>query len=57
MPQEDSTPESLKDCGDLPVRLPVGDWHAFHAFGGHEVQADCHDGLRVVKACASYTRT
>ena len=26
---------------------PVGDWHAFHDFGGHEAQADHHDGLRV----------
>jgi len=32
-------PESLKDCGDLPTRFQVGD------IGGHEVQADCHDGL------------
>ncbi len=40
-------PESLKDGGNLPTRLPVGDWHAFHEFGGHEAQADRHDGLRV----------
>ena len=40
-------PESLKDGGNLPTRLPVGDWHAFHDFGGHEAQADRHDGLRV----------
>ena len=39
--------ESLKDEGDLPTRHPVGDWHAFHDFGGHESQADRHDGLRV----------
>ena len=23
-------PESLKDGGNLPTHLPVGDWHAFH---------------------------
>ena len=40
-------PESLKDEGDLPTHLPVGDRHAFHDFGGHESQADRHDGLRV----------
>ncbi len=39
--------ESLKDKRDLPTHLPVGDWHAFHDFGGHEPQADRHDGLRV----------
>ena len=40
-------PESLKDDGDLPTRLPFRDWHTFHDFGGHEAQADRHDGLRV----------
>jgi len=40
-------PESLKDEGDLPTHLLVGDRHAFHDFGGHESQADRHDGLRV----------
>jgi hypothetical protein len=40
-------PESLKDEGDLPTRLPVEDWHAFHDFGGHELQVDRHNGLRV----------
>ena len=39
--------ERLKDEGDLPTHLPVGDWYAFHDFGGHESQADRHDGLRV----------
>ena len=42
-------PESLKDEGDLPTHLPVGDQHAFHDFGGHESQADCNDGLRVLQ--------
>ena len=40
-------PESLKDEGDLPNHLPVGDRHAFHDFGGHKSQSDRHDGLRV----------
>ena len=40
-------PESLKDGGNFPTCLPVEDWHAFHDFGGHEAQADRHDGLRV----------
>ena len=35
------------DEGDLSTHLLVGDWHAFHDFGGHESQADRHDGLRV----------
>ena len=39
--------ESLNDEGDLPTRLSVGDLHAFHDFGGHEAQADRHDGRRV----------
>jgi len=33
--------------GNFPTCLPVEDWHAFHDFGGHEAQADRHDGLRV----------
>jgi len=40
-------PESLKDGGDLPTRLSIRDWHKIHDFGGHEAQADRHDGLRV----------
>jgi len=55
VPQENSTlcrkrialSESLKGEKDLPTHLPVGDWHAFHDFVGHESQADRHDGLRV----------
>ncbi len=39
--------EGLKDEGDLPTYLPVKDRNAFHDFGGHESQADSHDGLRV----------
>ena len=40
-------PESLKDGGHLSTRLSIREWHAFHDFGGHEAQADRHDGLRV----------
>ena len=40
-------PESLKDEGDLTTHLPVRDWYAFHDFGGHESQAESHDGFRV----------
>ena len=27
-------------------RLSIRDWHKIHDFGGHEAQADRHDGLR-----------
>ena len=46
-PKKIALPESLKDEEDLPTHLPVEDWHAFHDFGGHEAQANRHDGLWV----------
>ena len=34
-------PESLKDGGNLPTRLPVGDWHAFHPDGSRMMMMRC----------------
>jgi hypothetical protein len=58
MPRESSTLQSLEDDTDIPVCLPVGDGSAGHDLGGHEVQADRHDGLRIrqqnLNVCASH---